>query len=190
MGALELSRALRINMTLKTLNLSCNKISDIGATALANALHVNVSLRILNCYLNDISDKGATAFARALHENTTLTKLDVHDNIIGEEGLTAFDTVLQTNTTLTILTLDDHECDPDFFYFPIFGEINMKIERNMHLYNNTYWHPYLHNDFPPCSYHLFLTCLLCNADVVSPLPILPFCVWKQVFSFFSRNYFY
>jgi hypothetical protein len=53
----------RQNTKILTLNLSCNKISDVGASCLAKALRTNRTLLSLNLAQNFITDAGAKAFS-------------------------------------------------------------------------------------------------------------------------------
>ena len=55
----------KVNVTVKTLNLDHNDISDKGTCALANALKANPSSKVteVNLSRNEINDEGALAFA-------------------------------------------------------------------------------------------------------------------------------
>ena len=100
-----LSRALAVNTSLTTLDLSRIFIGDEGATSLSQALAVNTSLTTLNLHYNSIGDTGATSLSQALAVNTFVTALDLSWNSIGDEGGTSLSQALAVNTSLTTLNL-------------------------------------------------------------------------------------
>lgn len=63
------------NITLRSLNLSENKIGDSGATAIGNALKTNAGLQKLDLAENPIGDAGAKAIATGLKTNKTIKKI-------------------------------------------------------------------------------------------------------------------
>ena len=68
-----------------------NKITCDGAEALADALKVNQTLRVLNLVNNQIGETGAVAFAAALRKNHKLVDLFLESNKIGPAGVAALD---------------------------------------------------------------------------------------------------
>ena len=69
-GVIALAEALRVNNTIRWLDLSCNKnIGDKGAEALAEMLKVNKGLKRFDLSFNNITDKGAVALFEALKVN-------------------------------------------------------------------------------------------------------------------------
>ena len=100
-----LAEALKINTTLRELNLSKNFISDEGGKALAEALKINTTLTKLNLSKNSIGNQGASAIAEALKTNTTLTTLDFSWNYIDIKGAKKLVEAMKINTTLTTLYL-------------------------------------------------------------------------------------
>jgi len=97
--ATALGRALRLNTSLKELNLTWSKIGADGATALGVALQHNTALTSLMLFGNNIGVEGATALGAALQKNSTLMVLDLGGNNIGDEGATALGEALQRNTS-------------------------------------------------------------------------------------------
>ena len=97
--ATALGRALRLNTSLKELNLTRSMIGDDGATALGVALQHNTALMVLMLFGNNIGVEGATALGAALQKNSTLMVLDLGGNNIGDEGATALGEALQRNTS-------------------------------------------------------------------------------------------
>ena len=87
---ISLAEALRVNATLKLLDLSCNKIDCSGARTLAQALKKNQSLICLKLRDNKISDAGAENFVEVLQCNKTLMILDLLDNCMTRPGTDLF----------------------------------------------------------------------------------------------------
>jgi Ran GTPase-activating protein (RanGAP) involved in mRNA processing and transport len=108
--AIILANALKSYCDLLYLNLSMNKIWDIGVESLAKALNHGI-LRELNLLANNIGDNGAFILASALATNNTLETLHLNSNSIGNAGASALAEVLNTNTTLTHLALDGNDID-------------------------------------------------------------------------------
>jgi len=136
----------------------------------------------LELYGNHIGAEGATALGAAMQSNTTLTWLGLDGNLIGAEGGTALRVALQHNSTVINLTLglgvDNSDC--------IF--LCNKIAQNKLLWENQYWSPWLHKDFPDLSHTIIITTLLCNRfkENFPALPALPDHVWYLIFSFWQR----
>jgi hypothetical protein len=82
-----------------------NVIEPEGAKALAEALQVNTTLRTLDLSWNKIGVAGAKALAIALKFNTTVTELYLDNNDIGVDGVKALADALQSNKTLSSLEL-------------------------------------------------------------------------------------
>ena len=83
---IPLAEALRVNTTLKLLDLNHNKIDCSGARTLAQALKKNQSLIYLNLRDNKISDAGAENFVEVLQCNKTLMILDLMGNMMTKPG--------------------------------------------------------------------------------------------------------
>lgn len=76
-SVVSIAKALAQNKVLKTLDLSCNTISDIGAEELGSALKKNSSLKGLLLWKNRVFHTGAEALASGLASNRTLQWLGV-----------------------------------------------------------------------------------------------------------------
>ena len=87
-GAHEISKALQTNLTLRQLCLSGNAIGVGGALSIAVVLHHNHTLAVLDISYNEILDDGAIAIAECLKTNRTLKYLNVSHNSITEIGAT------------------------------------------------------------------------------------------------------
>ena len=108
-GAVNIAKAIQMNTTLQTLDMSNNKISDDGVIAISDYLKRNSLLEKLNLSKNKITDKGANMIAEALQLNTTLKQLDLSINKIFGDGATAISNILITNKSLQELNMSKNE---------------------------------------------------------------------------------
>ena len=106
-GAVNISKILRINETLKHLEISDNSIGDDGISAISDNLHINTTLIQLVARNCKFHSKGAKAVATMLQANKTLKYLDISNNHIGDDGITAVTCSIQANTTLNELLVFD-----------------------------------------------------------------------------------
>jgi Ran GTPase-activating protein (RanGAP) involved in mRNA processing and transport len=109
--AVTIAHELEHNSTLRHLDISCNRIENLGVTALATALKLNSTLTSLNISSNRFSEPSAVALAGTLQHNTTLTDLNVSCNPIGALGAAAFAETLKYNTTLLALACSRTQID-------------------------------------------------------------------------------
>ena len=87
-GAASLANSIKLYQKLRTLNLSLNRIGDVGVRALANSgLKTSAHLEILSLNCNNIGDKGA--FSLADNINKSLQKIDLSLNRICNAGAKA-----------------------------------------------------------------------------------------------------
>eukprot|EP01062_Namystynia_karyoxenos_P054655 TRINITY_DN450_c0_g3_i1.p1 TRINITY_DN450_c0_g3~~TRINITY_DN450_c0_g3_i1.p1 ORF type:complete len:791 (+),score=322.18 TRINITY_DN450_c0_g3_i1:96-2468(+) len=99
------------NRHYSVLDLSGNRLRDLGAEQLAALLEVNESIVHLALKSNDIGSVGAEHLARALQSNRTLTSLDlsglsgINRNHLGTQGARAMGGALEANRTLAVLSL-------------------------------------------------------------------------------------
>ena len=91
--------------TLTELDLTDNRLREVGGVAIAGALESNTTLETLDLGYNDLGDKTGVAVASALERNTTLMTLDLRVNDLGETGVVPVLDALKNNTTLTTLNL-------------------------------------------------------------------------------------
>lgn len=95
-----------INMTVLDLagqNLDCRAALDISRN-----LRTNTTLQTLNLRENNIKDMGGLVLAMVLMDNTTLQHLDVSDNYL-EKGMAGMAAMLVFNTGLKILKLANND---------------------------------------------------------------------------------
>ena len=108
-GAKEIATAIRVNTTLEKLDLSCNRISNDGVSFISDGLKNNNSLQELNISRNEITSEGAQYIAEAIQVNTTLEKINVSCNAISDDGAAAISYSLQFNTSLQELNMSRNE---------------------------------------------------------------------------------
>ena len=108
-GVRSLAEMLRVNTTLKDLNLLHNYFYDDGVAALGEALRVNATLTRLVLSNNPAGDNGAASLAAALLVNTGLKDLQLRGTSIGLAGATALAEALMVNRTLTSVDLGFNE---------------------------------------------------------------------------------
>ena len=97
-----LAETLKANST-PTWYLYYNPVGSNGAQALSKALKTNSTLTTLDLCENSIGDYGAQALSEAFKTNSTLTALHLQGNRIGDNGARALSKPLKTNSTVTIM---------------------------------------------------------------------------------------
>ena len=108
-GAKEIATAIRVNTTLEKLDLSCNRISNDGVRFISDGLKNNNSLQELNISRNEITIEGAQYIAEAIQVNTTLEKINVSYNAISDNGAAAISYSLQFNNSLQEINMSRNE---------------------------------------------------------------------------------
>jgi len=92
-GALTLAESLNNNMTLESLDLRNNYISDLGVQFLSLGI-IHSKLITLNLESNGITFEGAQYLAQMLKSNRTLTELYLSKNHLGDRGVELLTNVL------------------------------------------------------------------------------------------------
>ncbi len=106
-GTKALVTMLSSNVTLKSLNLSLNRITDVGVQFLAEVLTKNNrSLTSLDLSSNLVTDIGAEFLASMLEVNASLERLILSRNSIYSKGVGHLADAMKHNNTLTVLMLD------------------------------------------------------------------------------------
>ena len=104
-GASIVANALPGNKSLEHLNISYNRIGDMGVRFIAENINRS-AVNILDLGETYMSDEGAASLADMLKTNRTLTRLILNENEITDQGLTPLIKVLtDKNRTLKILDL-------------------------------------------------------------------------------------
>ena len=91
-------------------------------------------------------------------------------------------------TTLTRLCLDNNNIGTEDLRTYVSSIYNI-IQHNCILFQNQYWLPCMHVDFPNPSHQIIMATLLCNRTTVN-YPALPDHVWHFIFSFWQRKIFF
>merc|ERR1719473_151463 len=114
-GVAEVAKFVRDNSFVKYLDLRGNNIQAKGAIALANGIKLNRSLRSLNLKWNAIGKDptGVSALCDALKSNLTIGHVDLRNNRINNIGAKHIAEMLKANTTITHLDLSWNDLGVD-----------------------------------------------------------------------------
>lgn len=109
-GVRVVCKAMMSNKTLRSLDLSRNKLGDMAGLHLANFLSKNSSLVELDIGSNTLGPSSLERLAFSLEKNFALRSINLNDNpLTGSEnnfsGLTAFRKTLGGNSTMTTINL-------------------------------------------------------------------------------------
>jgi hypothetical protein len=86
-GAIALSKAMKINTNLKNIDISANGVSDKATQVIASSLEVATSsIEFINLSQNRVSSPACFVFARILPLHKTMKALDLSLNPLGEPG--------------------------------------------------------------------------------------------------------
>ncbi|KAM6908058.1 leucine-rich repeat-containing protein 34 [Lycodopsis pacificus] len=100
-GMERLTRGLRLNGSLRYLDLRCNCVTRDGVRHLADLLKKNRTLEVVDLSSNRIEDEGAAYLSEAVAwPGCVLRELSVHSNSIRTAGLLSLAHALTVNTTL------------------------------------------------------------------------------------------
>ena len=113
-GIKTIAPALEQNPHLEVLDVSCNKINSKGGNVLAKAIETNPKSKIktLDISSNKIGDVGVQAFAQLLLFDTQMEDLFAQSIHIGIEGAIHMAKVLEYNYTLRRLKLGGNQISP------------------------------------------------------------------------------
>jgi len=106
-GIKHLSKSLRKNTTLTSLNLSGTKLQEKGTKVLSKALKENKFLNDLNLSGNYIGNEGIKLLTDSLEQNTSLKKLKLNGNKFNQSGALLIINFLKFNTSITEINLSD-----------------------------------------------------------------------------------
>ena len=104
-GVLDFKGMLLANKTLKNINLSGMRLTEIDAQRIADGLSNNISLEGLNIAGNHLKPRGVKHFGDLLALNTRLSRLDLGNNDVGNFGVNHIIRGLQNNHMLKSLGL-------------------------------------------------------------------------------------
>lgn len=113
-GVAEVAKFVRDNPFVKYLDMRGNNIEAKGAHSLANGMKLNRSLRTLNLKWNRIGvdPDGVSALCTMLKSNLTIAVVDLQKNLINHLGATHLAEVLISNKTITHLDLSWNDFGP------------------------------------------------------------------------------
>jgi len=114
-GVAETAKFVRDNPFVKYLDLRGNNIQAKGAIALANGIKLNRSLRSLNLKWNSIGrdPSGVGALCDALKSNLTIGHVDFRNNRINNIGAKHIAEMLKANTTITHIDISWNDLGVD-----------------------------------------------------------------------------
>ena len=104
-SAYYLGECIKGNETIKYLNISQNKISDIGFKSYVNLFSTNNSIEVFDCSVNFISDLTAKDFIKNMKFNRSLKKINFFDNQLKNEMGNLFIEILEANKNLVNINL-------------------------------------------------------------------------------------
>ena len=93
------------NSSLRSLNMSFNKIADVGAAAVGHALKLNSTLLEIDLAGNAIGPEGGVAIGAGMATNSQLRVLNLSDNVIGDAGAISFANSLGNSGSCGLETL-------------------------------------------------------------------------------------
>jgi Ran GTPase-activating protein (RanGAP) involved in mRNA processing and transport len=94
-----------------SINLSWNKIKDVGVKAISTFLKQTQCLTALDLSGNDIGPVGGEAIAEALSLQTSLVSINLHGNPLGKVAGFRIMTAMATNETVKTLNMGNTELD-------------------------------------------------------------------------------
>lgn len=109
----SLSKALSTNKTLRVLDLSFNKIENIGIKILLNSLEFNLGLEELNLCDNVLNAASCSVLTKVLKNNTTLKTLKLQGTSIGQNSCEDIAKLLEENHNLLNLDLSFNFIGPN-----------------------------------------------------------------------------
>ena len=108
-GALAVAGVLKhVYKSLDTLDLSYNRLGDVGAVCLAGGFKRYSCLKQLHLNSNSVGNDGAMALARCLQTCNQLATLNLSDNEIGDSGALCLGNCLKDCSCLHTLRLNDN----------------------------------------------------------------------------------
>ncbi|KAJ9450023.1 RAN GTPase-activating protein 1 [Diplonema papillatum] len=105
-----LGAAMRVNNTIRELNLESTQLNTEGVQLFATALQSNTSLEALNLSRNDLRNEAASALSAALRGKTHLRYIDLSStNLTGAEPAAGVAELLESCPNLQTVLLEDND---------------------------------------------------------------------------------
>ena len=105
----HLSESLKINSSLKLIDLSYNLIESKGAKFLCESLKINSSLKNVDLSCNSLRSEGLKYLSDSFLFNSTLEEINLGSNSIGAEGIKFLSESLKINSNLKRLLLFENK---------------------------------------------------------------------------------
>ena len=106
--AILLADMLKVNTTLKKLNIRFCSITVTGISKITEALEVNTTLKTLDLSSAHFGNNGAIKLAKMLKNNKSIETLIICDNSIGDSGMIEIAEALKSNNKLKELNINDN----------------------------------------------------------------------------------
>ena len=108
LGAKAISKLIKSLPVLETFDIMNNGIGFEGAECLAHSISVHQTLRSFNISMNKLSDEGGVLICRALSQNTVLRTINLSMCSLGPNTCGALGEMLSLNSTLQSLNLENN----------------------------------------------------------------------------------
>lgn len=115
-GAIEFGNALIQNQSLVKLNLAANSMGDMGGQRFIDCLREHTMLQEINLSQNGISDGACFVVARVVHKHPSMKKLDLSLNPLGEAGARSiFRNILRGQVCFVMMRNCSYKDDPTIY---------------------------------------------------------------------------
>ncbi|XP_043189027.1 dynein regulatory complex subunit 5-like [Amphibalanus amphitrite] len=109
LGAKAISKLIKSLPALETFDIMNNKIGPEGAECLAHSISSHQTLKTFNISMNKLSDGGGVVLCRALCQNTVLQTVTMSMCLLGPETCRALGEMFTLNTSLQSLNLTNNQ---------------------------------------------------------------------------------
>lgn len=131
-GSRYIAQALKVNKSLKHLNLKLNRIDDKGGAKLCTDLQNNNSqLESLSLSSNSLGHMFCESLSEFLKLNRTIKRLDISCNFIEDSNASTLKDSLESNTNIIEVDVRNNQLSP-----PVEREINEIVTKNLLLSKN------------------------------------------------------
>lgn len=126
-GSRYLAQALKVNKSLRSMNLKLNRIDDKGGSKLCiDLLNNNANLEFLSLSSNSLGHMFCESLAEFLKINQTIRRVDISCNFIDDSNANTLKDSLETNTNIIEIDVRNNQLSEETE-----AEINEIAMRNM-----------------------------------------------------------
>lgn len=126
-GSRYLAQALKVNKSLRSMNLKLNRIDDKGGSKLCiDLLNNNANLEFLSLSSNSLGHMFCESLAEFLKINQTIRRVDISCNFIDDSNANTLKDSLETNTNIIEIDVRNNQLSDETE-----AEINEIAMRNM-----------------------------------------------------------